>query len=80
MDNMNEMLLSIDESADKYFNKYKSTMEDFEKGSLLGKLGTIKSHDYVMLGKMLESFDVVKQMNEATGGTINSMGILPSIA
>jgi len=75
-----KLTLSIEDQAQMYFKNYKPVMEAFEKYSLKGKLSTIQPYDYVALGRMLESFDVVKAMNEASGGDMNSMGILPTIA
>jgi hypothetical protein len=74
---------NMEKQAIYYIKKYKPVMENFESKSIKGRLGLVRLYDYSALGKMLESFDVVRKLcsvNESIGGTINAMGVLPQVA
>jgi len=75
-----KLMQSLDSKAETYFKKYKPIMESLERHSIKSKIKGINSYDYVALGRMLESFDTVRAMHEASGGDMNAMGILPQIA
>jgi len=66
------------QSAEYYFNKYKSLMESLESRSPISKVRSITPYDYYALGKMLENFETMVAMTEADG-SIADLGILPKI-
>ena len=65
--------------AEKYFKKYPEHMKVLEK-SPLARVKSISTYDYYALGKMLEQWDVVVKICEASVGSISDLGLLPRVA
>ena len=72
--------IKMQETAERYYDKYRDYMDFFERKSVTSKLnGSLRVEDAYALGKQLENFEQWNSFNEANGGQ-SDLGILPSIA
>jgi len=69
----------IEKEAEHYMKRYKSQIELLESQSLVAKVRSITAHDAYSLGKMLESFEIYRDLCEEDG-TLSQLGKIPDVA
>lgn len=69
----------VEESAERYFRRYRPQIEALESSSTLSKVRSVTPYDIYALGKQLETFDVYKKICEADGA-LGQLGTIPNIA
>lgn len=69
----------VEMDAERYLKAYRPQVETLESKSLLSKVRPITPYDIYALGKMLESWDIYKQLCEEDG-TLSQLGKIPDVA
>jgi len=77
LDRMNED--AIENSAEKYYNRYRDHMQILESHSILGKVRSVTPYDFYALGMQLDAWQGYRRMCE-DAGTIAALGTIPNIA
>jgi len=83
--NLDEEMVKIEESIDRYFKAYKPQMEALE-GSPLAKHrgGSPGVQDYYALGKQLDQYEIYMALMRHRGmiseSNTNALGLIPNVA